>query len=61
MALLLKASDLRPLFETPSSMDALLEGITAVMVTHDESLTQYASRVIRLDSGRVVSDESVSQ
>jgi putative ABC transport system ATP-binding protein len=46
-------------------MDALIkacdtEGITAVMVTHDESLAKYATRVIRLDSGKVVSDEPVS-
>jgi putative ABC transport system ATP-binding protein len=46
-------------------MDALIkacdtEGITAVMVTHDESLSKYATRVIRLDSGKVVSDEAVS-
>jgi len=33
------------------------EGITTVMVTHDESLTKYATRVIRLDSGKVISDE----
>lgn len=46
-------------------MDALVEaceteGITTVMVTHDESLVKYASRVIRLDSGKIVSDERVS-
>ncbi len=35
------------------------EGITTVMVTHDESLTKYATRVIRLDSGKIVSDEKV--
>ena len=33
------------------------ENITAVFVTHDESLVQYATRVIRIDSGRIVSDE----
>ena len=36
------------------------ENITTVMVTHDESLTQYATRVIRLDSGKIISDEVVS-
>ena len=36
------------------------EGITTVMVTHDESLTKYATRVIRLDSGKIISDEAVS-
>ena len=46
-------------------MDALVkacetEGITAIMVTHDESLVKYATRVIRLDSGKVISDEPVS-
>ena len=35
------------------------EGITTVMVTHDESLAKYATRVVRLDSGRIVSDEKV--
>jgi len=35
------------------------EGITTIFVTHDESLTQYATRVIRLDSGKVISDENL--
>ena len=35
------------------------EGITTVMVTHDESLTKYATRVVRLDSGKIISDEKV--
>ena len=34
------------------------EDITTIMVTHDEKLTKYATRVIRLDSGKIVSDES---
>jgi putative ABC transport system ATP-binding protein len=47
-------------------MDALVQAcetecITTVMVTHDESLVRYASRVVRLDSGRIVSDERVSE
>ena len=33
------------------------ENITTIMVTHDESLAKYATRVIRLDSGKVNSDE----
>ena len=33
------------------------ENITAVFVTHDESLVEYATRVIRIDSGKIVSDE----
>ena len=33
------------------------ENITTVMVTHDESLSKYATRVIRLDSGKIASDE----
>ena len=33
------------------------ENITAVFVTHDEGLVQYATRVIRIDSGKIVSDE----
>ena len=45
-------------------MDVLIqacksEGITTVMVTHDESLAKYATRIIRLDSGKVKSDEQV--
>ena len=35
------------------------EEITVIMVTHDESLTKYATRVIRLDSGKIISDEKV--
>ncbi|MBT3357394.1 MAG: ABC transporter ATP-binding protein [Euryarchaeota archaeon] len=35
------------------------ENITTVMVTHDESLSKYATRVIRLDSGRVITDENL--
>ncbi len=37
------------------------EDITTIMVTHDEKLSQYATRVIRLDSGKIVSDEKVNQ
>ena len=33
------------------------ENITAVFVTHDEGLVEYATRVIRIDSGKSVSDE----
>ena len=35
------------------------EGITCVFVTHDESLTKYATRVVRIDSGKIISDEKV--
>ncbi len=35
------------------------EGITLIMVTHDESLAKYATRVVRLDSGKIISDEKV--
>jgi putative ABC transport system ATP-binding protein len=35
------------------------EGITCVFVTHDESLMQYATRVVRLDSGQIMSDVPV--
>ena len=35
------------------------ENITCIIVTHDENLTKYATRVIRLDSGKVISDEKV--
>jgi len=36
------------------------EGITCVFVTHDESLVEYSTRVVRLDSGIILSDEIVS-
>lgn len=32
------------------------ENITSVFVTHDEGLIQYATRVIRIDSGKIISD-----
>ena len=35
------------------------EGITCVFVTHDESLMQYATSVVRLDSGQIMSDVPV--
>jgi putative ABC transport system ATP-binding protein len=37
------------------------EDITTIMVTHDEKLSQYATRVIRLDSGKIISDEKANQ
>ena len=37
------------------------EEITTIMVTHDEKLTKYATRVIRLDSGKIISDDIMSQ
>ena len=35
------------------------ESITCVFVTHDESLVQFATRVIRIDSGKIISDDIV--
>tara|TARA_B100000925_G_scaffold280129_1_gene250561 strand:- start:472 stop:1176 length:705 start_codon:yes stop_codon:yes gene_type:complete len=35
------------------------ENITSVFVTHDEGLVRYATRVIRIDSGKIVSDETI--
>lgn len=35
------------------------EGITCVLVTHDESLIEFATRVVRIDSGKIISDEIV--
>ena len=32
------------------------ENITSVFVTHDEGLVKYATRVIRIDNGKIVSD-----
>lgn len=37
-----------------------MENITAVLVTHDEGLIKYATRVIRIDSGKIISDERVN-
>ncbi len=37
------------------------ENITAILVTHDDNLLRYASRVIRIDSGKLVSDESIAE
>ena len=47
---------------TAMVMEVLLKAceseiITTIMVTHDESLSKYATRVIRLDSGIILSDE----
>ena len=36
------------------------ENITAVFVTHDEGLVQYATRVIRIDSGKIISDQLIN-
>ena len=36
------------------------ENITSVFVTHDEGLVKYATRVIRIDSGKIVSDERLA-
>ena len=33
------------------------ENITSVFVTHDERLVKYATRVIRIDSGKIISDK----
>ena len=43
-------------------MEALIkacrkEKMTTIFVTHDQSLTRFATRIIRLDSGKVVDDE----
>tara|TARA_B100000959_G_C14982359_1_gene624077 strand:+ start:1458 stop:2150 length:693 start_codon:yes stop_codon:yes gene_type:complete len=35
------------------------EGITCVFVTHDESLVEFATRVVRIDSGNIITDEAV--
>jgi putative ABC transport system ATP-binding protein len=36
------------------------ENITSVFVTHDEGLVKYATRVIRIDSGKIVSDKQIT-
>ena len=35
------------------------EKITSVFVTHDEGLVKYATRVIRIDRGKIISDENI--
>ena len=35
------------------------EGITCVFVTHDESLVEYSTRAVRLDSGEILSDDRI--
>ena len=35
------------------------ENITSVFVTHDEGLVNFATRVIRIDSGKIISDEKI--
>ena len=37
------------------------ERITCIFVTHDESLMKYATRIVRLDSGKITSDEKVDR
>ena len=37
------------------------ENITTIMVTHDEKLTNYATRVVRLDSGKIISDKKINE
>lgn len=33
------------------------EKITAIIVTHDLALTKYATRILKIDSGKIISDE----
>jgi len=33
------------------------QGVTALVVTHDVALTKYATRVIKIDSGKIISDK----
>ncbi|RAH06906.1 MAG: hypothetical protein CMA00_001520 [Methanobacteriota archaeon] len=35
------------------------EGITCIFVTHDETLIDFATRVVRIDSGKIISDDRV--
>ncbi len=35
------------------------ENITSVFVTHDEELVKFATRIIRIDSGKIISDEKI--
>ena len=35
------------------------EGITCIFVTHDETLIDFATRVVRIDSGKIISNDRV--
>ena len=35
------------------------ENITSIFVTHDEKLVKFATRIIRIDSGKIISDEKI--
>jgi putative ABC transport system ATP-binding protein len=37
------------------------EGITVIVVTHDEHVAAHAKRILRFRDGRLVSDEAVAQ
>ena len=41
--------------------DLIAQGKTIVMVSHDRSLARRVSRVVKLEDGRIVSGESVSE
>jgi len=46
-------------------MEALIktcqdDGVTTIFVTHDSALTRFATRVIKLDSGKIISDEKIA-
>ena len=67
MPKLLRGDELTGNLDTETSekvMEALVnacerEEITSVFVTHDESLVKYATRVIRVDSGKIISDTNL--
>ena len=53
--------DRRSALEVISVFQALnRDGRTIVLVTHDQEIAQYTSRVIRLERGRIVADENVA-
>lgn len=42
-------------------LSKIMEGRTVIMVTHDDYLEKFANRIIKIDEGRVVSDELLNQ
>ena len=37
------------------------QGITVILVTHDEEIASYAQRIVRFRDGEIISDEPVAE
>lgn len=54
--------DRRSALEVISVFQALnRDGRTIVLVTHDQEIARYTSRVVRLERGRIVADENIAE